>query len=177
METHRAAHLTDEELFGLAQPPAGEPEALPPHVLACARCGRALQEWKAAMRDVGEEDVAPVNARSAAEWRAVEDRTLESLRGVTPRPSRRPIVWAAAGLAAAVLAAVLIAPGRRTAPTAAASSPAMAAAAAPHASEMSPDDAADDALLRDVARLSRGDDTGSWGGLVPDPSAVEDGRL
>ncbi|HEY7112185.1 MAG TPA: hypothetical protein VIA45_04580 [Thermoanaerobaculia bacterium] len=172
METHRASHLTDEELFGLALPPAGEPEALPPHVLACGRCGRALQDWKAAIRDVGEEDVEAVNARSAAEWRAVEDRTLDSLRRVTPRRSRRPVAWAA-GLAAAVLLALLIAPGRR-----AAQAPAAGVAAAPsRASEMSPQDAADDALLRDVARLSRGDDVGSWGGLVPDPTAVEEGRL
>jgi len=174
METHRATHLTDEELFGLALPPAGEPEALPPHVLSCGRCGRALQEWKAAVIDVGEEDVAPVNARSAAEWRAAEDRTLESLRHVTPRRSRKPIVWAAA-LAAAVLVAILIAPGRQ-APVAKA--PAAVAAAVPsQTSEMSPQDAADDALLRDVAKLSRGDDAGAWGGLVPDPAAVEEGRL
>ncbi len=173
METHRATHLTDEELFGLALPPAGEPEALPPHVLSCARCGRALQEWKAAVIEVGEEDVAPVNARSAAEWRAVEDRTLESLRRVTPRRSRRPIVWAAA-LAAAVLVAILIAPGpRSSAPTAAATT----AASAAHASEMSPQDAADDALLRDVAKLTRGDDAGAWGGLVPDPGSAGEGRL
>jgi len=171
METHRATHLTDEELFALALPPAGEPEALPPHVLACARCGRALQEWKAAVRDVGEEDVAAVNARTAAEWRAVEDRTLESLRRVIPRRSRRPIVWAS-GLAAAVLLAILVAPGP---PAAKKAPPAVSAAA--HASDLSPQDAADDALLRDVARLSRGDDAGAWGGLVPDPTAVEEGRL
>jgi hypothetical protein len=173
METHPATHLTDEELFGLALPPAGEPEALPPHVLSCARCGRALQEWKAAVIDVGEGDVAPVNARSAADWRAVEDRTLESLRRVTPRRSRRPIVWAAA-LAAAVLVAILIAPGRQ-APVP--NAPATASGPSAHASEMSPQDAADDALLRDVAKLTRSDDAGPWGGLVPDPTAVEEGRL
>jgi hypothetical protein len=172
METHRAIHLTDEELFGLALPPAGEPEALPAHVLSCAKCGRALQEWKAAVIDVGEEDVAPVDARSAAEWRSAEDRTLESLRHVTPRRSRRPIVWAA-GLAAAVLLAILVAPGRQAS---VAKAP-VAAAASPRASEMSPQDAADDALLRDVAKLSRGDDAGVWGGLVPDPGSVEESRL
>jgi hypothetical protein len=173
METHPATHLTDEELFGLALPPAGEPEALPPHVLSCVRCGRALQEWKAAVIDVGEEDVAPVNARSAAEWRSAEDRTLDSLRHVTPRRSRRSIVWAAA-LAAAVLVAILIAPGRQPSVK---NAPAMASGSSPHSSEMSPQDAADDALLRDVAKLSRADDAGAWGGLVPDPTAVEEGRL
>jgi hypothetical protein len=173
METHRATHLTDEELFGLALPPAGEPEALPPHVLSCGRCGRALQEWKAAVIELGEEDVAPVNARSAAEWRAVEDRTLESLRRVTPRRSRRAIVWAA-GLAAAVLLAILIAPGRQDS---VANAPGVASGSSPHATEMSPQDAADDALLRDVAKLSRGDDAGAWGGLVPEPGSAEESRL
>lgn len=172
METHRATHLTDEQLFGLALPPAGEPEALPPHVLSCAQCGRALQEWKAAVIDVGEEDVAPVDARSASEWRAAEDRTLESLRQVTPRRSRRPVVWAA-GLAAAVFLAILMTPGRQAS---VAKAP-VAASASAHASEMSPQDAADDALLRDIAKLSRGDDAGVWGGLVPDPGSVEEGRL
>jgi hypothetical protein len=173
METHRATHLTDEELFGLALPPAGEPEALPPHVLSCARCGRALQEWKAAVIELGEEDVAPVDARSTAEWRAVEDRTLESLRRVTPRRSRRAIVWAA-GLAAAVLLAILIAPGRQAS---VAKTRAVGSGSSPHTSEMSPQDAADDALLRDVAKLSQGDDAGAWGGLVPEPGSAEESRL
>ena len=103
-----------------------------------------------------------------------EDRTLESLRHVTPRRSRRRIVWAA-GLAAAVLLAILVAPGRQAS---VAKAPATAAAVtSPHASEMSPQDAADDALLRDVAKLSRGDDAGVWGGLVPDPGSVEESRL
>jgi hypothetical protein len=176
METHRATHLTDDELFGLALPPAGEPEALPPHVLSCAKCGRALQEWKAAVIDIGEEDVAPVNDRTAAEWRAAEDRTLESLRHVTPGRSRRPVVWAA-GLAAAVLLAILIAPGRQGSAAKAPAATAAAAVSSARAPEMSPQDAADDTLLRDVAKLSRGDDAGVWGGLVPDPGTSEESRL
>ncbi|MGH9367040.1 MAG: hypothetical protein ACRD3M_05125 [Thermoanaerobaculia bacterium] len=160
----RAGHLTDEELFGLALPPVGEPEALPAHLLQCSRCGRALQEWKAAVRQLAEEDVDPVRRRSPEEWRAAEDRTLEALRSA--RKARRPraLPWAA-GLAAAVLLAALLWPARPPAP--APSGPSEQSA------ELSPEDAADDALLREVARLSRGEDRGGWDGLAPDPEDPE----
>ena len=50
-------HLTDAELFGLAAPAAGEPEALPPHLSTCQECSRALQEWKASVRALAAEEV------------------------------------------------------------------------------------------------------------------------
>jgi hypothetical protein len=161
----RTGHLTDDELFGLALPPAGAPEALPPHLLACASCGRALQEWKAAVHDLGREQVDPLARRSAADWRAAEDRTLERVRSAASRPRRRVAAWAV-GLAAAVLVAVVLLPDRLSrAPKAAVRPPATAPA-----SELTGQDAADDALLREVARLAQSDDA-PWEGLVPDPSA------
>jgi hypothetical protein len=158
-------HLTDEELFGLALPPAGEPEALPPHLLECLRCGRALQEWKTAVRQLADEDVEPVRRRSAGEWRAAEDRTLDAIRNARlRRRPLRPVVWAAAAAAALLLVALLL-PATRA--------PQRSAAAGGPAAELSDEDAADDALLRDVARLSRGEDGGDWTSLAPDPAGVE----
>src|SRR6516162_5748342 len=63
----QSPHLTDAELFTLALPPAGEPEALPGHLLECAACGRALQTWKAAVRDLAREDAGPMGRRSERE--------------------------------------------------------------------------------------------------------------
>jgi hypothetical protein len=166
-------HLTDEELFGLALPPAGEPEALPSHVLQCPRCGQALQDWKAAVRDLGREEVEPMLRRTPAEWRAAEDRTIERLRREGSRRPRRALPWAV-GLAAAVLLAVLLSPWIRSVAKERATP---AAPDATSASELSGADAADDRLLRDVARLSRGDDAGAMGGLVPDPTAETEEKL
>ena len=38
-------HLTDAELFNLAVPPVGAPEALPRHLSEGWSCSRALHEW------------------------------------------------------------------------------------------------------------------------------------
>jgi hypothetical protein len=159
-------HLTDEQLFGLALPPAGEPEALPPHLLQCLTCGRALQEWKAAVRQLAEDDVEPVRRRSPEEWREAEDRTLEALRRARKGPRPRVLPWAAGLAAALLLAALLLPTGRREPET----------VSAPAAAELSPQDAADDALLREVARLSRGEDGGDWNGLAPDPATPDNGE-
>ena len=168
--TARSGHLTDDELFGLALPPAGEPEALPGHLLDCSRCGRALQEWKRAVRQVAEDDVEPVMERSAAEWRDAEARILERLRGAAPRRRLRPLPWAA-GLAASILLAFLLLPSRRPAPA-----PPPASRTEARAAELSPQDRADDQLLREVTSLSRGEDGGGWNGLAPDPATVGDSR-
>ena len=168
----RTPHLTDEELFGLALPPAGEPEAVPPHLLACAACGRALQEWKSAVRELGREEVEPLARRSAAEWRAAEDRTLERIRGEGVRRKRRLPVWAI-GLAAAVLVAVVLLPDRRGPEPESAAGAARPTATA----ELTGQDAADDALLRELARLARSDDAGPWDALVPQPSAGDERKM
>jgi len=170
----RAGHLSDEELFALALPPAGEPEALPAHLLQCARCGRALQEWKAAVRQLAEDDAEPVARRSSEEWKAAEDRTIEALSRAGRRRRVRPLPWAI-GLAAAVLLAALLLPALR--PSRPAAPAAVAVSATTSAPELSGQDAADDRLLRDVARLSRGEDGADWSGLAPDPAVVEGGSL
>jgi hypothetical protein len=170
----RTGHLSDEELFALALPPAGEPEALPAHLLQCARCGRALQEWKGAVRQLAEEDAEPVSRRSAEEWKAAEDRTIEALRRAGRRRRVRRLPWAI-GIAAALLLAALLLPVLR--PSRPAAPVSAAASAATPAPELSGQDAADDRLLRDVARLSRGEDAADWSGLAPDPGIAEGGSL
>jgi hypothetical protein len=147
-------HLTDDELFSLAAPATGEPEALPAHLSQCQACSRSLQEWEGAIRALADEDAGPIEARTAAEWRRAEDATLELVRRAG-RPSRsHPVRWAV-GIAATLLLAVLAVPGRKEA------KPALVAAvptAAPASAGMSPADQADDDLLRDATFLAQGAD-------------------
>ena len=95
-------HLTDAELFGLAAPAAGEPEALPPHLSTCQECSRALQEWKASVRALAAEEVDEIESRTAAEWQEREDATMAAIRRAA-RPARRPhpLRWVV-GIAAAL---------------------------------------------------------------------------
>jgi hypothetical protein len=167
------AHLTDAELFGLALPPAGEPEALPRHLSECGACGRALQAWKAAVAELAEDDAGPINRRTPAEWRAAEASTLAAIRAAGAR-RRFPLRWAA-GLAAAVLVAVLFLPGRASLTRTPASAP-----PASESAEMSAGDRADDLLLHDVNRMARGDASGVWNAFAGEPGespAAEDHRL
>jgi len=152
-------HLTDAELFTLAVLPVGEPEALPRHLSECFRCSRALQEWKLAVREIADEETEALDRRSAAEWEALENRTIESIRRAGWR-RRAPAVKWAVSIAASLLLAVLLLPSLRNTGR---PSPAQPAAA------LSAQDQKDDALLRDVARLSRDEDYGSWNTLVPEP--------
>ncbi len=145
-------HLTDAELFGLAVPATGEPEAIPAHLAACQECSRALQEWKASVAALAEEDVEEINRRTPAEWRAAEDATMAAVRRAG-RPGRRPhpLRWAL-GIAAAVAVLVLAMPPRRAAPS-------VAAAPTPAAEgELSAADRADDELLRESSFLASGGD-------------------
>lgn len=166
------SHLTDAELFALALPPAGEPEALPAHLSECGVCGRSLQTWKTAVRELAREDAGPIDHRTPAQWSAAEDRTLAAIRG-SRRRSRFPVRWAA-GMAAAVLVAVLLLPARGKSPSAPAAVPAS------EATELSAGDRADDALLRDVNLLAHGDSAGIWNAFAAEPGespAAEDHRL
>lgn len=155
-------HLDDEALFALAVPPAGEPEALPRHLSECLRCSRALQDWKSAVRELADEEVAPLERRTPAEWEALENQTIEALRRSRRSVRRQALKWVVS-IAACLMVAVLLLPARKS----------TRRAAAPPAStaQLSTQDQKDDALLRDVARLSRGEDSGSWNTLAPDPGS------
>lgn len=153
-------HLTDEELFALAVPPAGEPEALPRHLSECFRCSRALQDWKSAVRELADEEVAALDKRTPAEWEALENETIEALRRSRRGMRRQTLKWVVS-IAACLVAAVLLLPARKS----------DRSEAARPATQLSPQDQKDDALLRDVARLSRGEDSGSWSTLAPEPGS------
>ena len=168
-----SAHLTDADLFSLALPPAGEPEALPAHLSGCGACGRTLQAWKTAVRELAQENAGPIDSRTPAEWDAAADRTLAAIRSAGARRPF-PLRWAA-GLAAAVLAAVLFLPVR-----AAVTSRSAPAAPANESTELSAGDRADDKLLHDVNRMARGDAGGVWNAFAGEPGespASEEQRL
>lgn len=154
-------HLTDEELFRLALPATGEPEALPPHLLPCTACGRALQEWKEAVRVLGEEDEAVLARRSPEGWLAAEEATLAKIRKARLPVLRRRTIPGAIALAASLLLAVLLVTERQVREE--------GPLVIDETAELSPEDSADDALLREVALLARGEDAGSWNNLAPLP--------
>jgi hypothetical protein len=165
--TNPDAHLTDDALFSLALPPAGLPEALPAHLLACPRCARALADWKSAVRDLEARDEAVLDRRSTEEWVAVEDATLAAIRrqGAPGRGRAKTLRWALP-VAASLLVFALLVSNRPT--------PAPTAAALDDTAGLSAQDQADDALLRDVDRLASGDEAASGvGGLAPDPGASD----
>jgi len=154
-------HLTEDELLRLALPGLAEPEAVPPHVLQCGECGRGLEKWKAALRELAAEDEAALARRTADEWRSREVATLAAIRrSGAPGARRRRVAWGL-GLAASLLLAALVATVRPWEDGA----PDLAEVAA-----LSGQDRADDALLRDVAVLARGEDAGGlWNSLAPVP--------
>jgi hypothetical protein len=158
------SHLTDDALFALALPAAGLPEALPAHLLECHRCARALADWKSAVRDLGERDEDVLDRRPAEEWNAVEEATLSAIRreGAPGRGRSHSLRWALP-VAATLLVFGLLVSGRQE--------PARVAAVSDDTAELSAQDQADDALLRDVDSLASGDDaSGDWDALAPDPA-------
>ena len=163
------AHLTDAELFNLAAPPVGEPEALPRHLSVCLSCSRALQEWKSAVRELADEETEELDRRSPAQWEELEEKTIEAMRraGRTRRASAAR--WAVL-IAASLLLAVFLIPARKTGPAAARQSEGTVAT-------LSAQDQRDDALLLDVTRLSQGEDSGSWSTLAPEPAGAEEEQL
>jgi len=163
----RNSHLTEEELLRIALPAAGEPAALPSHLLQCAVCGRALQEWKGALREIAEEDEVALARRPAEEWLAAEEATLAAIRRAGAPGRRRPALRWAVSLAASLLLAVFLLTGRQ--PTES------GGVAVPETAELSAQDLLDDALLRDVALLSRGEDAGGlWNSMAPMPLTNSD---
>jgi hypothetical protein len=167
-ETRPTAHLTEEELFGLALPPAGQPEALPAHLSACRVCSRALQEWKQAVLELAGEADDAMARRSTAGWDARAKETMERVRA-SGAPGRRGSRQAVVGLllAAAMLLFALLAPRQPAVVT-----PAPSGVSA--ASELSPADQEDDALLRDIQRVARGEEL--WNPL-PAEDALSDESL
>ncbi len=160
----RTPHLSEEELLRIALPAAGEPEALPSHLLQCAICGRALQEWKGALREIVEEDEAALARRPEEEWLAAEEATLAAIRRVGIPGRRRPALPLAISLAASLLLAVLLLTGRRGTEN--------GLPAVPETAELSAQDRLDDALLREVAVLVRDEDAGGlWNSMAPMPAS------
>jgi hypothetical protein len=158
-------HLTDAELFTLAVPPVGEPEALPRHLSDCFRCSRALQEWKLAVREIADEDTEALDRRTPAEWEGLENETIAAMRRAGPNRRAPALRWAVS-IAAGLLLGVLLLPAIRKGVASAHGASGRTAAAT------AAQDQKDDALLRDVARLSRGDESGSWSTLAPEPGAA-----
>ncbi|HEY7863549.1 MAG TPA: hypothetical protein VIE39_07815 [Thermoanaerobaculia bacterium] len=166
-ETRPSAHLTDEELFGLALPPTGQPEALPAHLSACRNCSRALQEWKLGVLELAGEADGALSRRTAADWDVRARETMERVRA-SGAPGRGGSRQAAVGLllAAAMLLFALLAP-RRPAAVAPATGDVPASASA----ELSPADQEDDELLRDIQRVARGEEL--WNPL-PSEGALDE---
>jgi len=176
-DTGAERHLTDEEIFALAAPAAGEPEALPRHLAHCGACGRALQEWKTALHEVADEDLGPVGRRSAEEWRAAEDATLSVIRRSGRRPSsRRALRWAM-GIAASLVLVALAMPFRTRSASPGTAAGAEAGAGSASASmrragedSLSAADRDDDALLRDAAYLAQGGGDGTGADIALEES-------
>lgn len=163
-EAKSTTHLTDAELFGFAVPAAGAPEALPSHLSDCLACSRSLQEWKGAVRELAGE-IGPIGARTPEAWADAEDQTMRAIRRAGSVRRGTPLKWGV-GIAASLLLFALAVPMRRT-------GPGTVPGAGTAASDLSPQDQADDALLREVARLARAEDpAGSWDALVPEPGTA-----
>ena len=160
-------HLTEPELFSLALPASGEPEALPAHLSECLSCSRVLQQWKGAVRDLAAEDEEVLGRRTDARWEALEDQTIESIRRARSRASRKRVQWALS-IAASLVLAVFLLPVLRSAGS---------GAPPTSASALSAEDARDEALLLEVDRLASGEDAGSWNTLAPEPADTAEEKL
>ena len=107
-------HLTDAELFALAAPPTGEPEALPRHLSQCQACSRAppgVEGRRAGPRGRGGRRDRPPPAGRVAGRGGGDDGGHPAGRPAgraEPIPSR----WAV-GIAASLLVARARGPGRR----------------------------------------------------------------
>ena len=152
-------HLTDAELFAIALPAAGAPEALPAHLSDCLACSRALVGWKTAVRDLAAEGDEAVARRTPEEWEAAQAKTMAAVRRSRLAGRALPLRWAVSVAAVLLLFAVAI-PLQRSVSV---------PGGTQTSSDLSAQDQADDALLRDVARLSGGEDRSPWGALAPEP--------
>src|SRR5262249_62351655 len=87
---------------------AGEPEALPRHLSECLPCSRALSEWKAAVRELADEEPEALRRRTPEEWDALADKTLEAVRRTRIGRRRSPVRWALAAAAVAAFFAIVV---------------------------------------------------------------------
>lgn len=158
-EEPRIRHLEPEEFFLLAFPPAGEPEALAPHLSACGACARQLAEWRRAARELE----SPAGAPSSDFERIVMERVRSSPAPRSRRNARR--IGAGVAVAACLAGAFYLGTRLRTA--------APVAAEAPTAPAMTEADRADDELLRDVSRMVSEDDGAPWKSVAPLPDPTE----
>ena len=150
-------HLSAEDFFNLALPPAGLPGALPEHLSGCAICARQLEEWRQAVADLSGRREVPSDD--------FESRVMARVRRLPAPRSHRLQRRALAGLAAAAaLTGAFLLGGRLL------NAPAPPPDAVAH---MSSADRADDELLRDVSRLVEGEDPSVWKSLAPLPAASE----
>src|SRR5690242_10736875 len=102
------AHLTEPELFTLALPPAGEPEALPRHLSECPRCSRTFSEWKSAVRELADEEPEALRRRTPEQWDALADKTLAAVRRSRIGQRRFSARWAVAAAAVAAFFAIAV---------------------------------------------------------------------
>ena len=153
-------HLTEEDFFRLAVPPAGEPEAIPAHLQACGECARNLQVWKTAVRELAEEDEAVLSRRTPEEWEARERETMAAIRkSGAPGSHRRRLAWML-GVAASLLLAVFLLTRPAAPPD---------PAELDETAELSIEDRADDDLLREISVLARGEEARQAGvALAPE---------
>jgi hypothetical protein len=164
-------HIPFDELYALAAPPAGEPEALPAHLAVCRTCGRAFQTIKQAIVEIGYEADNATARRTPADWSQAEREVMAKVRALgTParrsHPGKRRAIWGGLLAASALLAFWLVRINLETGPK-----PEPMTAQATSSASMSPADQADDALLRDVARLSEGGEPApDWKDLAPLPA-------
>jgi len=121
--------------------------------------GKIIVNEKTAVRDLAAEGDEAMSRRTPEQWEAAQASTMAAIRRSRFSGRRLPMRWAVSVAAVLLLFAVAI-PLQRSAAV---------RGAAQAASDLSAQDQADDALLRDVARLSRGDDGSSWGALAPEP--------
>ncbi len=142
---------------------------MPAHLSECLTCSRALQQWKSTVRDLAEEDARFIALRTPEEWKAAEEKTLAALRQSRKRGGGLPMRWAVT-IAASLLLAALLLPARKAGEKA-------VRRPATRTAELSAQDQADDALLRDVARLARGESGENlWNALAPEPVAEPPAR-
>ncbi len=154
-------HLSDADLFDLVSGTGGTP---PAHLTSCERCSRRRDAWREALQGTPGAGEPAVPAWLAA-------RTMARVREAAAQSGRRGVVRIAALAATAAAVVLAIGLARRRGAPAPSTGPALAASGT--ASGLSPQDRADDALLRDISRDVEGNDEAVWKDFAPLPKLEE----